>query len=308
MLTIAGTGFDKDMTKVSVAFSDTTKCTVQTSSATQITCLIDGFDKTALNTATPYATTVTVNTINNADQSVNILGTKQNASGLSPTSVSPVLATVLTVTLESTYPGDMSSKDKFSAKLIKTDDNTERPLYVKAVDATAKTVDIKFAGANSGTYKIALESTDIGRIDLDSLNLAVESKVTGITPLTGSYLGGTLVTITGTNFSNDKLDNPVKAGNTWCDVQTTNPTQITCRVRATGLTAASSGKLSTFLRAQEEAVATIDNTWNFATPSATVSGLTADFDTATNTQILTLAGIGFPTDHSLIELWIDGQK
>ena len=119
----------------------------------------------------------------------------------------------------------MSVKENFSAKLLLASNTTvERPLYVKAVDATAKTVTVKFPGADSGTYLIALESTDIGRIDETALSLTVEGRVTAISPLTGSYLGGTKVTITGVNFSNDPLDNPVKAGNNWCDVLTTNPT------------------------------------------------------------------------------------
>ena len=119
----------------------------------------------------------------------------------------------------------MSVKENFSAKLLLESDTTvTRPLYVKAVDATAKTVTVKFPGADSGIYLIALESTDIGRIEETALRLTVEGKVTGITPLTGSYLGGTHVTIDGVNFSNDPLDNPVKAGNSWCDVLTTSPT------------------------------------------------------------------------------------
>ena len=193
----------------------------------------------------------------------------------------------------------MTTKDNFSAKLIKKSDTTiTRPLYVKSVDSTAKTVTVKFPGAESGVYLIALESTDIGRIEETSLELTVEGRVTGIVPLTGSYLGGTLVTITGVNFSNDPLDNPVKAGNSWCYVQTTSPTQITCRVAETGLTAASSGPLSTFLRTSEEAVVDIDKTFTFATPSATVSSLTASFVDSSLKQELTLVGIGFPTDHT----------
>ena len=130
----------------------------------------------------------------------------------------------------------MTSIDDFKAELVQIVDNkiVTRPLYVKAVDANAKTVTVKFNGADSGTYNIALVGKDIGRIDQSALELTVEGRVSGVTPLTGSYLGGTLITITGVNFSNDKYDNPVKAGDYWCDVQTTNPTQITCRVRETG--------------------------------------------------------------------------
>ena len=47
--------------------------------------------------------------------------------------------------------------------------------------------------------------------------------------------GGTVLTITGVNFSNDPLDNPVKIGNNvltseYCLVMTSSPSQITCRV------------------------------------------------------------------------------
>ena len=49
----------------------------------------------------------------------------------------------------------MSNKNNFSAVLVKSDDPTvTRPLYVKAVDSSAKTVTIKFPGAESGIYNI----------------------------------------------------------------------------------------------------------------------------------------------------------
>jgi hypothetical protein len=63
----------------------------------------------------------------------------------------------------------------------------------------------------------------------DTLVLDVHASVTSISPLTGSKLGGTLITITGENFSNDHLDNPVKIGADYCYVITSSPTQITCR-------------------------------------------------------------------------------
>ena len=50
----------------------------------------------------------------------------------------------------------------------------------------------------------------------------------------------------------------------------------------------------------------IDKTFTFATPVATVTALSAAFDTTSLTQQLTLSGSGFTTDHATIELWIDG--
>jgi hypothetical protein len=203
----------------------------------------------------------------------------------------------------------MTSISNFSATLVKsTDAKVTRPLYVKAVDATAKTVSIKFPGADGGVYHIALIGEGVGRIDKTPLVLTCESKVTAIAPLTGSYLGGTVVTITGTNYSTNKLDNPVKVGNNWCDVLTTEATKITCRVRETRATATGSGPVSTFLRTQEEATVQdgVSKTFTFATPAETVTGLTSAFDATTNTIKLTLAGTGFGTDKSKVTLMIDG--
>jgi len=99
-----------------------------------------------------------------------------------------------------------------------------------SVDDTARTVTVKFGGAPSGQYYIQLESTQHGRITKDNLSLTVGSTITDITPTIGSMYGGTLVTITGVNFSTDPLDNPVKVGPNYCLVLTSSATQITCRI------------------------------------------------------------------------------
>jgi hypothetical protein len=56
----------------------------------------------------------------------------------------------------------------------------------------------------------------------------VESKTSNIVPLVGSIYGGTLLTITGSNFGTEKTDNPVQIsyngglGSTNCFVQETS--------------------------------------------------------------------------------------
>lgn len=93
---------------------------------------------------------------------------------MTPNSVSPVLATVLTVNLEDTYPGQMDSRDDFTAELISRDDpEFVRPLYVMSVDADTKSLRIKFPGAESGNYNIMLVGEGVGRIDKDPLALTV---------------------------------------------------------------------------------------------------------------------------------------
>ena len=115
-------------------------------------CTVSGFDASTLDSAAPYSLSVVVNSVTDATQSVEILSTKQSGVSVSPTSVSPVLATVLTVTLESDYPEEMVVDD-FKAKLVSTTDKSiTRPLYVMDVDDSTKTLTIKFPGADSGNY------------------------------------------------------------------------------------------------------------------------------------------------------------
>lgn len=56
------------------------------------------------------------------------------------------------------------------------------------------------------------------------------------------------MTIDGVNLSNDPLDNPVKVGNNWCYIISTNATQITCRVAETLTSEISIGQVLVFLR------------------------------------------------------------
>jgi hypothetical protein len=62
------------------------------------------------------------------------------------------------------------------------------------------------------------------------MTLNVGSTVTAVSPMTGSIYGGTVLTITGTNFGSQKTDNPVQisynggVGSTNCFVLTTAAT------------------------------------------------------------------------------------
>jgi len=119
----------------------------------------------------------------------------------------------LTVTLESSYPETLTSTSEFSATLVSADDpEFSRTLYVMSVNDADKSLTIKFPGADSGNYNIFLVGSGVGRIDKEPLSITVGSQVTGISPMSGSVLGGTLVTIDGINFSDDPYDNPVKVG------------------------------------------------------------------------------------------------
>lgn len=316
IITISGTGFDKNTKNTSVKFvEDLTDCDVESGSPTEVKCKVRGFDPATIAAAgsvPTYTVRVSVNAVEVATETVTRLTTKQVGQTVVPNSVSPVLSNDLVVTLEATYPGAMNSVDDFVVYLEGTSAEGEvrRPLFVSAVDAAAKTITIKFPGADSGIYKLAIEGTGVGRIDKDPLVLTVEGVVTNITPLQGSYLGGNKVTITGRNFSDNKLDNPVKVGNNWCYVETTSATEIVCRVGETGETVESSAVVLAFLRTSEEAALAdgVSKVWEFVPPVATVTALTAAFDEATNTQVLTLSGTAMGTTPEDIDLRVDGVR
>jgi len=149
----------------------------------------------------------------------------------------------------------MNSRTDFVCNLVDKNLPTNvRPLYVMAVNAVEKSFTVKFSGADSGVYYLACEGQGVGRIGFNTIDLNVESVVTAISPLQGSYLGGSLLTIDGINFSDQATtDNPVKVGKYWCLVESTSRTQIKCRVSNTIENQASQAEVIVFLRTSEEA-------------------------------------------------------
>jgi hypothetical protein len=87
-----------------------------------------------------------------------------------------------------------------------------------------------FGGAESGTFFFTIRHATFGLIGTEGLNLIVGSTVTSVSPVTASIYGGTVLTITGTNFGTTKTDNPVQisynggVGSTDCFVLTTMAT------------------------------------------------------------------------------------
>jgi len=84
-----------------------------------------------------------------------------------------------------------------------------RYLNVIEADDSAKTLTALFGGAESGSFQMSIRHKDYGLVKTEGLILDVSSSVTSFTPTTGSIYGGTLLTITGTNFGNEITDNPV---------------------------------------------------------------------------------------------------
>lgn len=145
------------------------------------------------------------------------------------------------------------------------------------------------------------------------LEITTEGKITAISATSGSVLGGQVLTISGVNFSNDKLDNPVKVGNSYCLIQTSSATSITCQIEPTRKPTNAPDEdtqVLVFLRTSEEAVVEqgASNAFKYTTPVATITGLSASFDPLTNAAKVVIAGTGFIVDDlTAVKFYVDNK-
>ena len=103
--------------------------------------------------------------------------------------------------------------------------STTDPTYFKLanvidVDNVNKQIVVKFGGANSGIYSLAVVSAANGLFNTAGVVLTTVGTITSFSPTTGSVYGGQLLTINGYNFSASALDNEVQIGGVDCLVET----------------------------------------------------------------------------------------
>jgi hypothetical protein len=208
-----------------------------------------------------------------------------------------VLEANITVQLSDAYDIQLEAAD-FAAELILVSESTQGhyvfdyekgfyewikdetkawPVYVLAVDNAKKTVTLKFKGAPKGDYKVYLTSSKKGRLDAENLSIKTDVTVTEISPKQGSALGGTVVTITGENFSSKVTDNPVQIGDALCVIQSTSESQIVCQIEKRPVIAFDNYKseevsVDVYLRLSDVASCGIEScTFTFEKPKAEVT-------------------------------------
>ena len=168
-------------------------------------------------------------------------------------------------------------------------------MYVKSVDNDAKTVTVRFKGAPSGEYIVLLFSVQEARVDNENLSITTQSSVTSISPQSGSAMGGTVVTISGENFSNNPMDNPVMIGDSLCLVESSSASEIVCRIeiRDEASVVPEDGTVSVFLKLGETAKC-LDNTCKFVfkEPSGELTSFSASYDSSLMNHIFTIQGAG----------------
>ena len=171
-----------------------------------------------------------------------------------------------------------------------------------------------FGGAESGQFQVSIRHTEYGLVGTDGLILHVTSEVASFYPTSGSIYGGTLLTITGTNFGNEKTDNPVQISNNGgvgsidCFVQETSVNEIKCRIE--NYLEKVSGDVDTmivFLKTSEEAVcdpvSKCEFTWTNSLPIVTSTNL--DWDAVDNEWQIRVEGTGFTGDQTTTHFIIE---
>ena len=128
---------------------------------------------------------------------------------LDPSSANPTLKTKINITLESDFPYTLD-RAHFSVNATNISNPTYfRQMNVIGVDEATKSLLCMFGGAWSGLYSVTIRHRDFGLLHTKGLLFTVGSNVTDYSPKSGSIYGGTLLTITGTNFGSEFTDNPV---------------------------------------------------------------------------------------------------
>lgn len=134
--------------------SEQTKCVPVSSNENNLICQTERFNKQdGLNQV--YTLVIQINGLNMPNNlSFNTKSTNEPAISLSPTSVSPVLRSILTFTLRNDFPYTLSSVSDFAVEVIsKHNSNYKKQVAVISVDDSTKKVVCKFQGALSGDYK-----------------------------------------------------------------------------------------------------------------------------------------------------------
>jgi hypothetical protein len=209
-LTITGANFPaslNDGSTIYIAFSGGNTCKPYSISTTQIKCLSTAF----ASGVTTDTLTVTINAQSDSSQTATVTSAPAVITSIQPWLASPVLKTNLTLWVS----GFSSTLDPDDLTITLTQQaNSSIVKEVNVIDVGTddngiKYIVVRFGGAYSGTYDVAVHSATYGHFDTTGITVQTIGTVTSYTPTSGSVYGGTLITITGYNFSTTITDNPV---------------------------------------------------------------------------------------------------
>jgi hypothetical protein len=319
-LTIMGTNFPTNLEESTIVFEfadgQKTKCIATMTSFETITCVTQKFAMSALGKS--YEASITING-EKFDISGDFAVKNENESTLTmtPMSVNPVLKKFINITLDSTFSPVLKAGDFEVSIHSKHDLTYSKRMNVVRVDDSTKLLECKYGGALSGDYSVRIHHITYGLIDTSALTLKVESHVSMISPTSGSINGGTLVTLTGINWGDQKTDNPVEIsyngalGSTKCFVTETSEKEIKCRIDSSKkIEDGKKGKMLVFLKTYEEANCTMagDCAFTFTKSVPTATGVVKEWDGANNKWNIKVEATGVSGQKETTDLYIGSKK
>jgi len=158
-------------------------------------------------------------------------------------------------------------------------------------------IKVGLPGGSAGNYIVQVNTVANGDSVAGSANSNAFSyvvSVASVSPATGSYNGGTLLTITGSNFSPVSPNTLVYIGDTlnwFCNIENITATTILCRTPAISSTYSAGTAVTVYVSTRLIILNTCTGTCSFTYLAAASSPtLTAISTTSTNSGNITLTG------------------
>ena len=98
-------------------------------------------------------------------------------------------------------------------------------LGVLLVDTTY--IKVRFLGGEKGEYKFRGWESNTGYF-LGDAEFEIKAEITSISPNMGSWMGGSILTLSGFGFSSEVSEEYIYFGDTNCVIHSTNDTQVVC--------------------------------------------------------------------------------
>lgn len=194
LISLHGSGFpfDKNMISISICGS---LATIKNINNIQI-----DFYVPACGSLTAQTVTLTYGSLTDTSLTytyTDASGTAPTISSLSPSSSNPAIKGALQIT------GNGFGSSASGVKVFLSN-STGKVYQLKVLSLNNTHIKAGLPGGNAGNYKVEVNVPSTGDSIVSSAganNFAYELKITSISPSTGSFYGGTLLTITGVNFS-----------------------------------------------------------------------------------------------------------
>ena len=223
--TLTGNGFPSNPDLVSITTCGGAPVEITSISNTQISIVVPKCGTAAADTfSVTYGQTLTTPFTYTAST------VSGSITSISPDSASPVLKEIMTIT------GSGFGTDENAVKVRLADATNKKFYQMKILSITDTQIECGIPGGVVGSYEVEVNIIGQGDIEAtpDTANdFTYELEVQSISPTSGSYYGGTLVTITGKNFSPNDAENQIYVGEglSWfCNIETVSATSITCRM------------------------------------------------------------------------------